>query len=230
MWGNQSKDSFSSWIVTTTNNTIPGDNTDAEVGIGSDGGESLTAFSDDGDTAPSTTLGTTSPVAEEPATENTRTTNEATTPKEQPVPYGTYGCQPYKVEILDKQLIGNSPGTGRRTAVIETLRQMGVQVFVIDAKNTETAEDTVNHIKRVVNFATRENSMHRRNGDLGYQRCLFFQDEQGRLFNLMMSRYVTGPVGTWKQYMDSFSGREAMMALTVLCRSIPCVGNGMFTF
>lgn len=137
-----------------------------------------------------------------------------------------FGCKPYKIELLDRQLTNNSPGSGRRTAVIETLRGMGVKVFVIDAKNTQSTADVVQHIRRVVGFVARENCVQQNGGPLGFQRCLFYQDDQGRLFNLMLSKHVTGPSGTWSQYLETFSGREAMIALTVLCRSLPCIWNG----
>ncbi len=35
----------------------------------------------------------------------------------------TYICQPYKVELLERQLFTNSPGSTRRTAIIQTLRK-----------------------------------------------------------------------------------------------------------
>lgn len=151
--------------------------------------------------------------------------------EEQPPPVNTtsagggggYVCQPYKVEILDRQLLGNSPGAGRRAAVIETLRQMGIKVFVIDAQNTKQTEEVVQHIRRVVGFVARENSMSAEQASS--QRVLFYQDEQGRLFNLILSKHVTGPAGTWKEYLESFSGLEALMALTVLCRSLPCIAE-----
>jgi hypothetical protein len=34
----------------------------------------------------------------------------------------TYICQPYKVELLERQLFTNDPGNARRIAIIETLR------------------------------------------------------------------------------------------------------------
>ena len=37
--------------------------------------------------------------------------------------HSTYICQPYKVELLERQLFTNSPGTTRRAAIIETLRK-----------------------------------------------------------------------------------------------------------
>lgn len=135
-------------------------------------------------------------------------------------------CAPYKIETLDQQLLNNSPGAGRRTAIIETLRQMGVIVFVLDSSNIQSNEDVVQHIRRVVGFVARENCVLPRNGPLGFQRCLFYLDQQGRLFNLVLSKHVTGPSGTWMEYLESFSGTEAMVALTVLCRSLPCAANG----
>jgi hypothetical protein len=37
-------------------------------------------------------------------------------------PDGTYICQPYKIELLERQLFTNNPGNTRRIAIIETLR------------------------------------------------------------------------------------------------------------
>jgi hypothetical protein len=159
-----------------------------------------------------------------------------------------HACQPYKVEVLDRELLGHRPGADRRAAVIDTLRSMGVKVFVIDAdaQNAATVADVVAHIRRVVGFVAREKSrMSTMNSSAGLasfqsqqwspsqpqqlhhhqqqQRVLFYQDEQGRLFNLILSPHVTGPAGTWREYLESFSGPEALVALTLLCRSLPCI-------
>jgi hypothetical protein len=145
-------------------------------------------------------------------------------------PYHNNICQPYKVEVLDRELLGHGPGAGRRTAVIETLRQMGIKVFVIDAQNTTTTDEIIQHIRRVVGFVARENGLMNagRLAAVVQQRVLFYQDEQGRLFNLILSRHVTGPAGTWREYLECFSGPEALVALTLLCRSLPCIAaNGM---
>ena len=136
---------------------------------------------------------------------------------------GSWVCLPYKVERLAQQIRYNSPGSGRRTAIIETLQDMGVKVFIIDAKSIKSTEDIVMHIRRVVGYVARENSIEPRTGPLGFQRCLLYQDHQGRLFNLMLPAHSTGPAKTFQEYMESFSGREAMIAATVLCRSLPCM-------
>ena len=136
---------------------------------------------------------------------------------------GSWVCHPYKTERLNQQIKNNSPGSGRRTAIIETLQEMGVKVFIIDAKSVKSTADVVLHIRRVVGFVARENSIEPRTGPLGFQRCLLYQDQQGRLFNLMLPSHSTGPAGPYLQYLESFSGREAMIAATVLCRSLPCM-------
>lgn len=99
-------------------------------------------------------------------------------------------------------------------------------MFVIDSETTENTEDLLKHVRRVVGYVARENCVAPRSGPLGFQRCLFYQDDQGRLFNLVLSKHTIGPASTWLQYLDSFSGSQAMMALTVLCRSFPCIANG----
>ena len=129
-------------------------------------------------------------------------------------------CQPYKREILQQQLDANAPGSSRRAAVIGTLRDMGVKVFIIDGTNVSSTKEILKHIKRVIGFVARENQILQQAG--GFQRCLLYQDKQGRLFNLLLSQHAVGPASKWHDYLDSFSGLEAMVALTVLARSFPC--------
>lgn len=99
-------------------------------------------------------------------------------------------------------------------------------MFVIDSASIKNTEEVVQHIRRVVGFVANENSTEQRVGSLGFQRCLLYQDEQGRLFNLMLAKHCIGPASTWLEYLESFSGRLAMIALVVLCRSIPCLLDG----
>jgi hypothetical protein len=81
---------------------------------------------------------------------------------------GSSVCMPYKIEKLEQDVFGNDPGSGRRTAIIETLRQStihhetslpllfvallkfadllhvlpgGVKVFIVDSKSTDNAQD-----------------------------------------------------------------------------------------
>lgn len=131
-------------------------------------------------------------------------------------------CAPYKCEIFQQQFDENCPGSARRAAIIGALQDLGIKVFIIDSVSTPTTADILYHVKRVVGYIARENRSLPKKGPLGYQRCLLYQDHQGRLFNLLLSQHAVGPASKFLEYLDSFSGLEAMVALVVLCRSLAC--------
>ena len=139
---------------------------------------------------------------------------------------GSRVCLPYKNERLQKQIRSNTPGSGRRHAIIATLQELGVKVFIIDSNLTTSTSDIVMHIRRVVGFVSRENCNEQRNCPTSFQRCLLYQDQQGRLFNLTLPSHTVGPAETYKNYLESFSGREAMIAATVMCRTLACISAG----
>ena len=142
---------------------------------------------------------------------------------------GYWVCQPYKQEIIQQQLDANSPGANRRTAIIGALRDLGVKVFIIEAKSIDSTADILHHVKRVVGFVARENravSQSAAAPGLGFQRCLLYQDRYGRLLNLTLASHAAGPTAKFQEYLDCFSGLEAMVALTVLTRSFPCAMEG----
>jgi hypothetical protein len=140
---------------------------------------------------------------------------------------GTKVCY-NKTELLEEQISSTKPGMERRDAVIRSLQEMRVRVYVIQQdKSIRNTKDILDHIRRVVGFVARENRIHEKTGPLGYQRCLLYPDPEGRLFNLTLAKHAVGPASKWEEYLDSFSGKEAMIALTVLCRSFPCATEGM---
>lgn len=141
---------------------------------------------------------------------------------------GTKVCPPHKTEVLEEQISSTKPGMERRSAVIRSLQQMRVRVYVIEGKSIRNTKEILDHIRRVVGFVARENRIHEKTGPLGDQRCLLYQDTEGRLFNLTLPKHAVGPASRWEEYLDSFSGKEAMIALTVLCRSFPCATEGMY--
>lgn len=156
----------------------------------------------------------------------------------------------------------------RRNAVLSTLQQLGVKVFVIDSSRSRSTAVILEHLKGLVNFVAsekravvrqqrRQQQLRQRaqksassnksksssksgstsNGShsveeaggalsspiLGYQRCLLYQDSQGNLFNLVLAKHASGPSEKWLDFLHSYSGVQAMMALVILCRSFPCV-------
>ena len=58
-----------------------------------------------------------------------------------------------------------------------------------------------------------------------FQRCLLYLDGQGRLYNLTLSNHSIGPASRYMEYLTTFSNMEAIIALTILCRSAPCIFN-----
>ena len=155
---------------------------------------------------------------------------------------GFYISKPYKREIIAQQVTENGPGANRRMAIIGALRDLGVKVFIIEAKSIQTTADILHHVRRVIGFVARENRHVRhqeplRDDDymsevsgnsLGFQRCLLYQDKTGRLFNLILSPHAFGSAAKFEEFLDSFSALHAMIALTVMCRSFGCLSSGMF--
>lgn len=115
---------------------------------------------------------------------------------------------------------------------------VGVKVYVIDSESTANAEEVLLHVKRVVGYVAAESALANEEPSNdkseasavgvggNFQRCLLYLDEQGRLFNLTLSNHSVGPVGTWVEYISSFSSMEAIIAIMVLCRSLPCLASG----
>lgn len=139
---------------------------------------------------------------------------------------GYWVCNPYKSETLEKQLKKHPQGPERRRAIIETLQDLGVKVFVIDGAKTEGLSDIMKHVRKIAVFVARENTVEPYTGPVGYLRCLLYQDHAGRLFNMVLPAHTVGPLGRFKEYLDAFSCTQAMIALLILCRSFPCVADG----
>mmetsp|Transcript_5757 Transcript_5757/g.7560 ORF Transcript_5757/g.7560 Transcript_5757/m.7560 type:complete len:496 (-) Transcript_5757:297-1784(-) len=142
--------------------------------------------------------------------------------------------KPYKREIMLNQIMENEPGDDRRGAIINSLRDMGVKVFIIEARSIETTADILHHVHRVVDYVSRENQLFNAGyvddegnprDPLGFQRCLLYQDRSGRLFNLMLASYSVGPASQYETLMTSFSGLEAMALVTILCRTFACAAK-----
>ena len=124
---------------------------------------------------------------------------------------------------------------------------VGVKVYVIDSASTTNAEEVLQHVKRVIRYVATENRS-RRGGvasdntqvnsvssqeaaasttlnNHSFQRCLLYLDGQGRLYNLTLSTHSIGPASRYMEYLTTFSNMEAIIALTILCRSVPCIFN-----
>jgi len=113
-------------------------------------------------------------------------------------------------------------------AIIENLQQMGVTGFVIDTNSTESFPDIVMHIRQVIWYVARKNYSKPGTDPLGFQRCLLLKDQNGQLYNLLLSGRA-GQDEMFKANQEGFSGPTAMIALTLLCRLLPCIAAGKWT-
>lgn len=158
-------------------------------------------------------------------------------PYDEAIRMNTIRSKPYKVELLRQHMVQNSPGIGRRTAILICLKEMGVKAYVIDGSHLRTSYELLKNVKLVVklvasengNIASKQSSQNSEKNQIDYrsnQRCLLYQDEYGRIFNIMISRNAVGPLTSYQNYLESFSGVQAMIALTVLCRSFACMTTG----
>ena len=124
---------------------------------------------------------------------------------------------------------------------------------MIDSESTANANEVLQHVKRVIRYVATESrtrcsggtssanttgsgdaalnavSNHDASTTLNnnsFQRCLLYLDGQGRLYNLTLSNHSIGPTSRYMEYLTTFSNMEAIIALTILSRSAPCIFNG----
>lgn len=55
------------------------------------------------------------------------------------------------------------------------------------------------------------------------QRCILYRDKSGQLYNLTCDNGSGGLAETWKNLLLSFSGLQAMVALSILTRAFACI-------
>ncbi|KAG7347836.1 hypothetical protein IV203_016541 [Nitzschia inconspicua] len=104
-------------------------------------------------------------------------------------------------------------------AVLKTLRDAGILVYIIDAKVCITLHEMVDSIHQVIEYVCRdpESRQHPRQ-----QQCLLYRDIDGRLFNLTLTSEFTSLEGTWKDLLSSFSILQALVLVTFLTRPLSC--------
>jgi hypothetical protein len=100
--------------------------------------------------------------------------------------------------------------------VMEKLANLGVSVFLI----SHECNDVWKEVKHCISEAS---SMAIYN--VSTDRCLLYEDEKGRLFNLLVAGDFSGLTKNYDSMLDKASGLEAICALVVLMRSFACVGT-----
>ena len=126
-------------------------------------------------------------------------------------------CRSYRRDRLMKQIDdANNKGY---SAVLKTLHDAGILVYIIDARVCITLHEIVDSIHKVIENVCRdpEYQDHPKN-----QRCLLYRDVDGRLFNLTLTSDYGNMEATWRELVQSFSIVQALVMLTFLTRSFSC--------
>ena len=123
--------------------------------------------------------------------------------------------QEYKSSVLQQVMDQYENKDGSR-ATIDQLKEFGITVYLAehDSVDMYLLKQVVCHVQ--ASKSDRSKSLYET------QRCLLYRDENGRLFNLTLNNGCSGLAGTWKCLLLSFSGFQALVALTVLSRAFAC--------
>jgi len=130
-----------------------------------------------------------------------------------------WDCLPYKqylirneVERANGELNGKPPYAG----IVNELKNLGVRVYIVSYSSDDVLAD-IRHIVSLVSKDDRKMPLREK------QRCLLYRDERDRVFNLKIRGESDGLANQWEAQLLSFSGFEAIVASTVLCRAFPCI-------
>ncbi|KAL3905831.1 MAG: hypothetical protein SGILL_009520 [Bacillariaceae sp.] len=130
---------------------------------------------------------------------------------------GGCSCHSYRRDELIREIdAASQKGYG---AILKTLRDAGVLVYIIDAKVCITLHEMVDSVRQVIENVCRDSEYrdHPKN-----QKCLLYRDVDGRLFNLTFTSEFTSLSATWTDLLHSFSIVQALILLTFLTRSFSC--------
>lgn len=136
-------------------------------------------------------------------------------------------CRPYKRERLWEEIHeANHKGVSGHAAVLNTLKNSGIMIFIIDSKVSTTTADVLDSVRNVLHHVTKEERVRPGLSSKTAQRCLLYRDTEGRFFNLLVDDYSSFLASDWEATMKSFSCFQAVSVLMVLSRSFACVTQG----
>jgi hypothetical protein len=123
----------------------------------------------------------------------------------------------YKTQILQAIIEQHDNRDGRQT--IDQLKEFGITVYMAehDTVNIELLKQVITHV--TLNRNDRSKEPHEN------QRCILYRNKNGQLFNLTIDDGSSGLASTWKNLLLSFSGLQAMVALSVLTRAFACMNS-----
>lgn len=139
-------------------------------------------------------------------------------------------CRPYKRERLWEEIHeANHKGVSGHAAVLNTLKNTGVMIFIIDSKVSTTTADVLDSVRNVLHHIIKEERVLPIVNSTTAQRCLLYRDTEGRFFNLLLEDNASFLASYWDANLKSFSCFQAVSVLMVLSRSFACVTQGTFS-
>jgi len=130
---------------------------------------------------------------------------------------GQWECVEYYKRQILQDVIDSAENNVNGRAAIDQLKDFGVTVYLADHDSVD-----IGVLRKVVEHVSK-NCNDRSKHHLDNQRCLLYRDEKGRLYNLLLKNESAGLASTWKSLLLSFSGLQAMIAITALARVFSCV-------
>lgn len=136
-------------------------------------------------------------------------------------------CRPYKSEKLWEDIRqANHIGVAGHAAVLNTLKNSGVMIFIIDSKVSTTSADILDSVRNVLHHVSKEERARPGFDPKEAQRCLLYRDAEGRFFNLVLDDHSSSHANEWEGHISSFSCLQAVSLAMVLSRSFSCATEG----
>mmetsp|Transcript_115969 Transcript_115969/g.334897 ORF Transcript_115969/g.334897 Transcript_115969/m.334897 type:complete len:500 (-) Transcript_115969:226-1725(-) len=133
-------------------------------------------------------------------------------------------CKPYKREKLWEEIMdANHKGVAGHAAILNTLKNLGVMIFLIDAKVSTNTADILESTRNVLHHVCKEARDPSGMSSNDAQRCLLYRDTEGRFFNLLLDDHSSNLAKDWESHLTSFSCLQAASLLMVLSRSFACI-------
>lgn len=137
---------------------------------------------------------------------------------------GKWMSDPYRGAALRRAIeAANHSDDGRPSyeGVVNELRDQGVRVFIVGHDSPDLMKDVLSVVD-VVSRNDRQQTYREK------QRCLLYRDKADKVFNVEIMGETSGLAGAWQNLLLSFSCFEALVAMTVLTRTFPCIDiNGL---
>jgi len=131
----------------------------------------------------------------------------------------TFICTPYKSQLIQMELDNALLNNTDHNNIIAKLCEMGIKVYLVMFDSEDLKED----LTKIVEDASNDD---RTTSD--YNRVCLYKDEQGRVFNLVLSGATRGLGSNFAMNLAGFSGLQATCAMAVLARSLGCLTQGAF--